>query len=49
MWYGVLSHELKTLKYSDGYAGHGPAGKKEKPIVGIHINPSQGELLFPPE
>ena len=45
---GSCASGLKT-KYSYDYAGHDPTVKKDKPILGIHVNPSQCELPLLPE
>lgn len=37
---------MEDFKYFHGYSVSGPAGKKEKPMLGMYVNPIQGELLF---
>lgn len=45
MLYDNLCQRMEGFKYSHGYSVYGPAGKKEKPMLGMYVNPSQGELL----
>lgn len=46
MLYDNLCQGMEDFKYSHGYSVYGSAGKKEKPMLGMYVNPIQGELLF---
>lgn len=46
MLYHNLCHWIEDFKHSHGYSVYGSAGKKEKPMLGMYVNPIQGELLF---